>query len=214
MAKIDKPCSLNKTSFTIMFYHFKYTALYILLRINTSKNTFLQLWVSLSFQRVWIWKAFLLLEIFLNQDLSPFSSLLGEKKNICPVSIYEHSNFSCYGATDELKSSARDRVSLSVQCLHSLACNLFFFLSFPYRLIQDFVFLLSFLFSLFIFNLSSHSNVSLPRSRSFSPLTLLSIDSWNTDYRVTFCFVLWQTPQGEPFQDVSRRSNTPTLSLS
>lgn len=57
-----------------------------------------------------------------------------------------------------------------------------------------------------------HSNPS--PSRSLSPSPLLSIESWSTDYTVTFCFILSQTPEGKPFQDISQQSNTPTLSLS
>lgn len=55
--------------------------------------------------------------------------------------------------------------------------------------------------------------ILLPLAPSL-PLTLLSIQSWSTDYTVTFCFILSQTPEGKPFQDISQQSNTPTLSLS
>lgn len=41
-----------------------------------------------------------------------------------------------------------------------------------------------------------------------------SIESWSTDYTVTFCFILSETPEGKPFQDISQQTNAPTLSLS
>lgn len=135
------------------------------------------------------------------------------------VSIYRQSIFSHNGATEigKLKSATRDGLSccsslLPPPCMHLL--------SFLHHLQWVFIFLFSFtymLFHSFSFSLLPSPALSF---KSFSallhlaPSPLLSIQSWSTDYTVTFCFILSETPEGKPFQDISQQRNTPTLSFS
>lgn len=136
--------------------------------------------------------------------------LFSEKKN---SSIYRHSIFSNTGATetDKVRSAARDRL-----CLHS-SVNPTSYISPPSVHPQlshwGFCFSPLPLSHHVSFTSSPHSSFTCPLIQNFLPAPHLCIQSWNTGYAVTFCFILWQTPEGKPFQDISQWSNTPTLSL-
>lgn len=118
-----------------------------------------------------------------------------------------HSIFSHNGAR-----AARDRLSPCSLLPLLPHIHLLFFLQstlfclFPLSPLSD-------SFSFPILPLPCHLIQILPHLAQ-SPPPLLSIQSWSTDYTVTFCFILSQTPEGKPFQDISEQSNAPTLSLS